>query len=157
MSDDLRRIVASVHRAGKGASLSMVEFTSILSYSLRFFPPDKARKVHQAALSSGLILPEGNGMFAPAFPIDSVQLDPDYRPPADLNIESLDRSLSDRLIEAVCRKGMDKKDAIRAINRTSESLGLLFAAAAIHVGIESGADMSSFYPEVETSFLTPAG
>jgi hypothetical protein len=157
LSEDLKRIVTSVYRSGKGTTLSMVEFVSILSYTLRFFAPDKARKVHQAAMGSGLLLPDGQGMFAPSFPLESVTVEPDYRPPADLNVDSLNRSLSDRLIDAVCRKGMDKKDAIKTINRTSESLGLLFAASAIHVGIEGGLDMSVFYGEVESSLLAPSG
>jgi hypothetical protein len=157
LSEDLKKIVSSVYRSGKGTALSMVEFVSILSYNLRFFPPDKARKVHQAALGSGLLLPDSQGMFSPSFTVGSVTIEPDYRPPPDLNIETLNRSLSDRLIDAVCRRGMDKKDAIKAINRTSEALGLLFAASAIHVGIEGGADMSVFYGEVETSFLAPTG
>jgi hypothetical protein len=96
-------------------------------------------------------------MFITSFPVGSVNVEPDYRPAPDLNVEALNRSLSDRLIDAVCRKGMDKKDAIKAINRTAESLGLLFTAAAIYVGIEGGSDMSVFYGEVETSLLMSSG
>lgn len=155
MSEELKRIVASVYRSGAGESLSTVEFVNILSYNLRFFPPDRARKVHQAALGSGLLRPEEGGMFKPSFPVENVSIPLEYRPNPDMNIEALNRSLSDRLIERVCDLGMDRKEAIRAINRTSETLNLLFPAAAIYLCVEGGKDMSMFYTEVETSFLNP--
>jgi hypothetical protein len=157
LTDDLKRIVSAVYRSGKGGTLSTVEFVNILSYNLRFFTPDRAKKVHQAALGSGLLLPDGSGSFSPSFRVEEVQVEPDYRPAPDLSLETLTRSMSDRLIDMICRSGMEKKDAIKAINRTSENLNLMFAAAAVHVAIESGSDMSAFYNEVETSFLVPSG
>jgi hypothetical protein len=155
VTDDLRKIVTSVFRSGKGSSLSTVEFVNTLSLTLRFFTLEKAKKVHQASIRSGLILPDSSGRFVPAFDIEGAEVEPDYRPPDDLDVDMLSRPLSDRLIEAVCRRGMDRKDAIKAINRTSESLNLVFAAAAVHVGIENGIDMSAFYGEVETTLLVP--
>ncbi|MDG6223939.1 MAG: DUF2240 family protein [Candidatus Thermoplasmatota archaeon] len=156
MSEDLKRIVASVYSSGARGSLSTIEFVNILSYNLRFFPPDRARKVHQAALGSGLLRPEEGGMFRPSFPLEEAEVPPDYRPNPDMNIESLNRSLSERLIESVCDIGMNRKEAIKAINRTAESLNLLFPAAAIYLCVEEGKDMSMFLTEVESTFLNIA-
>lgn len=155
MTDQLRRIVAAVYRSGKGGPLSRVEFTGILSYNLRFFPPDKANKVHKVALGTGLLRPQGQNMYVPTFPPGSVEIEPDYRPDPDIDLDAFNRSLSERLIDAVCGPGMDRREAIKRINRTAESLNLLFPAAAIYTGIDERRDMSGFYAEVESSLISP--
>ncbi|MEA3558621.1 MAG: hypothetical protein U9R75_05140, partial [Candidatus Thermoplasmatota archaeon] len=57
------------------------------------------------------------------------------------------------LIEAVLGSGLEKKEAIRLMNRIGEENNLLFAASAVHVGLDHGADMSGFYDEVENFIL----
>ena len=96
---------------------------------------------------------ESEGQIVPTFDPDDVKSDVEWEPPKDLDISSMVKPLIERLIAAVVDAGLDKKDAVRSINRTSEELNLLFAASAVHVGIDKGADMSRFYNEVENFIL----
>jgi len=156
VSDDLKKVVASVYLSRNGGPLSTVEFVGILSYNLRFFTHDKAQAVHRVALGSGLLTPQGQNMYVPSFDPGSLEVEPDFRPDPDMDLERYDRSLSERLIEAVCGPGLARKDAIRLINRAAESMNLLFPAAAIYVGIDHGRDMSSFFSEVQSTFIAPS-
>lgn len=151
MSEDLKKIITSVFSMGKGSSLSRMEMKNLLVYNLRWFGPDDAQQVIQAAMTSGLLQNDSSGMVIPTFDPDKVKVDIDYRPPSDLDMNSMVRPLFERLIEAVLETGLDKKEAIRAINRTGEERNLIFSCAAIYVGMERGADMSRFYAEVENS------
>jgi hypothetical protein len=156
MTGPLKKVVASVYRSGKGGPLSKVEFVGILSYNLRFFDPAKAGKLHKVAVGTGLLRPQGQNMYVPTFPADTIEIEPDYRPDPGMDLDSFNRSLSERLIDAVCGSGLERRDAIKNINRMAESLNLLFPAAAIYVGIEEGRDMSGFYTEVESVLLAPS-
>ena len=153
MSEDLKKILAAVFRLGKGTSLSKTEIINLMIYNLRWFDPGEARSIIQAGYQSGLLKVESEGNIVPTFDINKVESSVEWEPPEDLDISGMVRPLMERLIEAVEGAGMDKKEAVRSINRTSEELNLLFAAAAVHVGIDKGADMSRFYNEVENFIL----
>ncbi len=151
MTDDLKLIVVSTFRMGKGSSLSKVEMRNLLVYNLRWFGPEEADRIIQAAFSSGLIQTDMEGNVTPTFDISEVEISVGYEPPEDLDTEKLVRPLFERLIEAITRTGLDRKEGVRAINRKAEELNLLFPCAAIYIGIERGAEMSMFYSEVENS------
>ncbi|MGA1866155.1 MAG: DUF2240 family protein [Thermoplasmatota archaeon] len=153
MSDDLRKILAAIFRLGKGTTLSRTEMVNLMIYNLRWFDPEGARKVIQAGSQSGLLRTGTDGQMSPTFEMTDVENDIGWEPPKDIDLAKMVRPLIERLINAVEEAGMDKKEAVRSINRTSEELVLLFPAAAIHVGIEKGADMSRFYNEVENFIL----
>ena len=153
MSDDLRRILAAIFRLGKGSSLTKTEMVNLMIYNLRWFDPKGAKAVIQAGFQSGLLKAETEGQMSPTFDIEDVESDVEWEPPKDLDLGKMVRPLMERLINAVEEAGLDKKDAVRNINRSAEELNLLFPAAAVYVGIEKGADMSRFYNEVENFIL----
>jgi hypothetical protein len=153
MTDDLKRIVASVFKLGKGSSLTRTELVNLMIYNLRWFDPEEAKVVIQAGFQAGHLKKERSGHIAPTFDIDEVDMDVDWEPPGDMDLGKMVKPLMERLILAVEEAGMEKKEAVRSINRTAEELNLLFPAAAIHVGLEKGADMSRFYGEVENFIL----
>ncbi len=153
MTDDLKRIIAAVFKLGKGDSLSRIEMINLMIYNLRWFDPEIARVVIQAGFQSGYLQKDPEGRILPLFNINEVEMDVDWEPPADLDISQMVRPLMERLISTVESAGMEKKEAVRSINRTAEELNLVFPAAALHVGMEKGADMSRFYNEVENFIL----
>ena len=157
MSDELKNILASIFRMGKGSSLSRVEMRNLLVYNLRWFSPEKADRVVESAISSGLVRTEKDGMIVPAFDISSVKLDIDYTPPRDLDLEKMVRPLFERLIDTIMTTGLDRKETVRSINKKVTELNMIFPCAAVFVGIERGADMSAFYPEIENSILFQEG
>ena len=153
MSEELKKILTAIFRLGKGTSLTKTEMVNLMIYNLRWFDPKGAKAVIQAGFQSGLLKAETEGQMSPTFDIDEVDTDVDWEPPKDLDLGKIVRPLMERLISAVEEAGLDKKDAVRTINRTSEELNLLFPAAAVYVGIEKGAEMSRFFHEVENFIL----
>jgi len=153
VSEELKKILAAIFRLGKGTSLTRTEMVNLMIYNLRWFDPKGAKAVIQAGFQSGLLKAETEGQMAPTFDIGDVDTDVDWEPPKDLDLAKIVKPLMERLISAVVEAGLDKKEAVRSINRTSEELNLLFPAAAVYVGIEKGADMSRFFHEVENFIL----
>ncbi|MFW3145863.1 MAG: DUF2240 family protein [Thermoplasmatota archaeon] len=153
MTDDLKRMLATVFKMGKGGALTRTEMTNIMIYNLRWFDPEGAKLVIQAGFSSGYLKNTGDGGVLPEFDIGSVTTEAGWEPAPDLDLKKMVRPLMERLIDAVVDSGLEKKDAVRSINRKSEELNLLFAAGVIYVGLEHGADMSRFYGEVENFIL----
>ena len=151
MSQDLKRIIASVFKMGKGEALTTMEIKNLLVYNMRWFKPDDANAVIKAGLSSGLLQHGDGGDLIPSFDIDEVEIEVGYSPPKDLDMKKMIRPLFERLIEAVQATGLDKRETIRSINRKADELNLLFPCAAIYVGVIRGADMSRFYSEVDNS------
>lgn len=151
MTDDLKMIVVSIFKMGKGESLSKMEMRNLIVYNLRWFGPEEGDRIIQAALSSGMVQTDKDGKITPTFDINEIDVNVDYEPPKGLDTEKLIRPLFERLIESITRTGMDRKEAVRSINRKAEEYNLLFPCAALYIGIERGARMSMFYAEVEHS------
>ena len=146
-------MISAVYKMGKGENLTKVEMTNLMIYNLRWFDPAGAKAMIRAGIQSGLLKKEGDGELMPTFDIEEVETEPGWHPPEDLDLGRMVRPLVERLIDTVIRTGLEKKETIRLINRVSEDNGLLFAASAIHVGLDHGADMSPFYNEVENFIL----
>ncbi|MCU0798454.1 MAG: DUF2240 family protein [Candidatus Thermoplasmatota archaeon] len=151
--DELRSIVAAVFKLGNGSSLTRTEMRNILIYNLRWFDPDKAANVVDAAAASGYLQTGPDSRLTPTFDMGSTVVDVAYRPPKDLETSTLVRPLLERMIETVIRSGLDRKEAVRTINKRVGELRVLFPCAVIQVGLERGADMSPFYAEVEDQIL----
>lgn len=151
--DDLRSIVAAVFKLGKGSSLTRTEMRNILIYNLRWFDPDKATSIVEAAAMSGYLRIGPDMGLTPSFDMGTTIVDVAYRPPRDLDVSTLVRPLLERMIDTVVRSGLDRKEAVRTINKRVSELRLLFPCAVIQVGLERGADMSPFFSEVEDQIL----
>lgn len=145
--------MAAIFKLGKGSSLSKMEMRNILIYNLRWFDPDRAGAIVEAAASSGYLRTGPDGRLSPAFEMGSVELDVAYRPSKDLDVRGLVRPLLERMIETVVATGLERKEAIRAMNRKASELQLLFPNAVVQVGLERGADMTPFFAEVEDQIL----
>ena len=153
MKEEIRKIVASIFNVAGGGPLSKREFVNMLAHNLRWFDPETSKKLLNAAVRSAQIRVTPDGMLERGFDPEGVTLEADYTPDPDLDLDEMSKPLLERLIEAVCDQGLSKKDAVKMINHVGEERNLLFPAAAIHVGISRGRDMSEFYNEVNT-FIT---
>lgn len=151
MSQDLKRIIASVFKMGKGEALTKMEIRNLLVYNLRWFKPDEADAVIKAGLSSGALQHGEEGDLIPSFDIDAIEIEVGYSPPKDLDMKKMIRPLFERLIEAIQTTGLEKREVIRSINRKADELNLLFPCAALYVGIDRGVDMTRFYSEVDNT------
>ena len=153
MKEDIRKIVASIFNMAGGGPLSRRELVNMLAHNLRWFDPETSKKLLNAAVRSGQIRVTPDGMLERGFDLDAVTLEPDYTPDPDLDLDEMSKPLVERLIEAVCDQSLSKKDAVKMIDHLGEERSLLFPAAAIHVGISRGRDMSEFYNEVNTFII----
>ncbi|MGA1822196.1 MAG: DUF2240 family protein [Thermoplasmatota archaeon] len=157
MTDELRKIIASVFMISNTESLSRQEMVNLFTYNLRFFDPEESRAVVDAAKSSGYLRIRDDGSMELTFDLESAGVTAQYRPPEGLDVGSLSKPLMERLIDAVMESGLSKKEAISSINKVVEGYNLLFPAAAVYVGLENGADMSRFYPEIKNFILHGQG
>lgn len=157
MTDELRKIIASVFMLSGTDSLSKQEMVNLFSYNLRFFDPEDSRSVVEAAKNSGYLRIRDDGSMELTFDLKSVGISAEYIPPEGMDVNSLSKPLMERLIDAVMESGLSKKEAISSINRIVENYNLLFPAAAVYVGLENGADMSRFFPEVKNFIIHGQG
>ena len=157
VTDEPRKIIASVFMLSDTDSLTKQEMVNLFIYNLRFFDPEDSRSVVEAAKSSGYLRIRDDGSMELTFDQGSVGISPEYRPPEGLDVNSLSKPLMERLIDAVMESGLSKKEAISSINKVVESYSLLFPAAAVYVGLENGADMSRFFPEVKNFIIHGQG
>ena len=153
MKEEIGKIVTAIFNIAGGGPLSRREFINILAHNLRWFDPETSKKLLNAAVRSARIRVTPDGMLERAFDPDTVTLEADYTPDPSLDLDEMTKPLIERLIEAVCDQNLPRKDAVKMINHVGEELNLLFPAAAIHVSISRGRDMSEFYNEVNTFII----
>ncbi len=141
MTDLIYTVSAPFKRKGKDA-LKESEFVMALSFDLKWFTPDQAKKVVQEAEKAGLIKREGD-ILRPSFELSSVEPPQGFKPDEE-------RSLFDRLIERITvETGMDKRRVIALINKKQDELSKLveIEVSAILVALENGVNMDSLIDE----------
>jgi len=80
VSDDLTRLVAfAYHRRGVDV-MERSKLPHLLTFDLRWFSPDPAKRILARAVESGLLAPEGDGMLRVTFEPRSIEVPLNWRP-----------------------------------------------------------------------------
>lgn len=150
MTDLIYTVSAPFKRKGKDA-LKESEIVMALSFDLKWFTPEQAKKVVQEAEKTGLLKREGD-IIRPAFELSSVEPPQGFKPDEE-------RSLFDRIIERITAEtGMDKRKVIALINKKQDELSKLveIEVSAILVALEHGVVMDNFIDEEYKALLNPS-
>lgn len=84
MSDDLSRTIAfAYHRRGVDV-MERSKLMHLLTFDLRWFSPDPAKRILARAIDSGILTPEGDGLLRVTFDVKSVEVPLNWRPREDL-------------------------------------------------------------------------
>lgn len=118
--------------------LSRSDFVVELSLDRDWFSPEQSKRLIDVAASEGLLAVSEDVLelqFDPA----SVTVPPDFVPREELLRE---RSIFERVLDALVAAGVDKQDAVASINGLQSELAITLEAAAViyarRQGIEVG-------------------
>ncbi|SFC59005.1 hypothetical protein SAMN05444422_11165 [Halobiforma haloterrestris] len=126
-------------------SLEEGEFVVSLSLDRDWFSPDQAKRLIDVATREGLLEregPEGDDLV-PTFDHTEVTVPEDFVPDDDILRE---RSAFERVLDALVAEGMEKHEAVGAINGLQDELGLTIEAAAVVYARREGIDVSELAP-----------
>ncbi|MDY6965888.1 MAG: DUF2240 family protein [Halobacteriota archaeon] len=102
-------------KLGKDA-LTIDEFIFALSLDLEWFTPEEARSLLHQAVSSGLLIMDGEDL-KPNFKLKSVKRPADFRPDPDIFTGSVLKKTIDRILD---EKGIGREDVIELMNKKEE-------------------------------------
>ena len=103
------------------------EFVVALSLDRDWFSPDQAKRVVDVALGRGLLAREGEKLVA-QFDPESVTVPEEFVPDADVLRE---QSAFEQVLDKLTAAGVEKQEAVAAINGLQRDLGLTIEAAAV--------------------------
>ena len=113
------------------------EFVVALSLDRDWFSPDQAKRLVDIAQGRGLLVEEDGGLHAQFDPAD-VEVPEEFVPDESILRE---QSTFERVLEALIGAGVEKRDAVAAINDRQRRLGVANEAAAILVACEHGVEL----------------
>ncbi len=134
----LRRTVAAPFRTEGSDRMSKSEFVVALSLDRDWFSPDQAQRLVDVAVSEGLLERDGDALVA-AFDPAEVTVPEDFAPDESVLQE---RSTFERVLDAVVETGVEKQDAVAAVNRLQGDLGVTLEAAAVVYARRQGVDVT---------------
>ncbi len=130
----LRRAVAVPFRQRGVDALAESEFVVAVSLDRDWFSPDQAKRLVAAAEAQGL-LERSADEVAPTFDPSAVSVPDDFVPEERiLQDRSVFEATLDRLIDA----GVEKQDAVAAINQLQAELAVTIEAAAVLYARQNG-------------------
>jgi len=112
------------------------EFVVALSLDRDWFSPDQAKRVVDVALGRGLLERE-DGKLAAQFDPDAVEVPEEFVPDADILRE---QSAFEQVLSKLTAAGVEKQEAVAAINGLQRDLGLTIEAAAVVYARREGVD-----------------
>ncbi|SDQ87878.1 DUF2240 family protein [Natronobacterium texcoconense] len=118
------------------------EFVVALSLDRDWFSPDQAKRLIDVATQEGLLEREDDDLVA-AFDHTDVTVPEEFVPDDEILRE---RSTFERVLDALVAEGMEKHEAVGAINGLQEELGLTIEAAAVVYARREGIDVSELAP-----------
>src|SRR5207248_8840448 len=80
VSDELARVLAFAYRRRGVDIMERSKLLHLLTFDLRWFSPDPAKRILARALGAGLLQPEGDGMLRVAFDVKAVDMPLNFRP-----------------------------------------------------------------------------
>ena len=113
------------------------EFVVALSLDRDWFSPDQAKRLVDIAQGRGLLTKEERGLRAQFDPAD-VAVPEGFVPDESILRE---QSTFERVLDALIDAGVEKRDAVAAINDRQRRLGVANEAAAILVAREHGIEL----------------
>lgn len=142
---DLENVVARAYQLRGKSRLSRTEFTFALAYELKWFTPEKARAVLDAAVERGLLREEGEKLV-PAFSVKGVVIPADFKPGADVLEE---KGLLDRILGLLEAAGTGRAAALELVeNKRRRYDGLVTPeVAALIVASEKKLDIEPYVNE----------
>ncbi len=123
----LRVAVAAPFVQNGSRRLRENEFVVALSLDRDWFSPDQAKRLVDVATERGLLTREGNDLETTFDPAE-VTIPEGFAPEEDLLRE---RSSFERTLDALVAEGVEKHEAVGAINRLQAELGIAIEAAAV--------------------------
>ncbi|WP_226023290.1 DUF2240 family protein [Halomicrobium salinisoli] len=134
----LRRTVAAPFRTEGSDRMSESEFVVALSLDRDWFSPDQAKRLVDVAVSEGLLERDGDAVVA-GFDHADVTVPEEFAPDESVLQE---RSTFERVLDAVVETGVEKQDAVAAVNRLQDDLGVTLEAAAVVYARRQGVDVT---------------
>ncbi|WP_306058747.1 DUF2240 family protein [Natronococcus wangiae] len=125
------------------------EFVVALSLDRDWFSPDQAKRLIDVAVRDGLLEHDGGELVA-AFDPAEVTIPDEFVPDEDLLRE---RSAFERVLDALVAEGMEKHDAVGAINGLQQELGLTIEAAAVVYARREGIDVDDLVPVARSALI----
>ncbi|QLG48764.1 DUF2240 family protein [Natrinema halophilum] len=125
------------------------EFVVALSLDRDWFSPDQSKRLIDVATRDGLLERNGDGLtvtFDPA----SVTVPEEFVPDEDLLQE---RSAFERVLDSLVADGMEKHEAVGAINTLQQDLGLTIEAAAVVYARREGLAIDDLAPIAREAIL----
>ncbi|MEY7849488.1 DUF2240 family protein [Natrarchaeobius sp. A-rgal3] len=138
----LRVAVAAPFRQNGTSRLEESEFVVSLSLERGWFSPDQAKRLIDVATREGLIEHADDELVAAFDPTD-VTVPEEFVPDEDLLRE---RSAFERVLDALVAEGMEKHEAVGAINALQGELGVTIEAAAVIYARREGIDVTELVP-----------
>ncbi|WP_222917471.1 DUF2240 family protein [Natrinema sp. SYSU A 869] len=125
------------------------EFVVALSLDRDWFSPDQAKRLIDVATGEGL-LERGDDGLAVTFDPAEVTVPEDFVPEEDLLQE---RSAFERVLDSLVAEGMEKHEAVGAINTVQQELGLTIEAAAVIYARREGITVDDLAPIARAAVL----
>ncbi|PSP88221.1 DUF2240 domain-containing protein [Halobacteriales archaeon QS_4_69_34] len=123
----LRTVVAAPFRGRGTDTLAESEFVVALSLDRDWYSPEQATRLVDVAVTEGLLARE-DGQLGPTFDHDGVDVPEGFVPSEEL---LRGRSVFEQVLDAVVESGVEKREAVAAINRSQQSLAISVEAAAV--------------------------
>jgi hypothetical protein len=134
----LRATVATPFRQAGTRCLGEGEFVVALSLDRDWFSPDQANRLIDVAAGRGLVTREEGELRAEFDPM-AVSVPEGFVPDEDVLRE---QSTFERLLAAITDAGMEKQEAVAAVNRRQRDLAVSIEAAAVLCARERGVDVA---------------
>lgn len=134
----LRTAVAAPFRQQGRDRMGKSEFVVALSLDRDWFSPDQAKRLLDVAASEGLV-ERVDGDVTVTFDLDGVDVPDGFVPDESILQE---RSTFERVLDAIVDAGVQKQEAVAAINSLQADLGVTVEAAAVVYARRQGIDVS---------------
>ncbi|MWG35799.1 DUF2240 family protein [Halomarina oriensis] len=136
----LRKAVAAPFRAKGRERVAESEFVVALSLDRDWFSPDQAKRLIDVAVGEGL-LDRTDGELVVSFDPDDEPIPDGFHPDESVIQE---RSTFQRVLDALVDTGIEKQDAVAAINALQSEAGITIEAAAVLYAHKQGVDVGTF-------------
>ncbi|MFC6717438.1 DUF2240 family protein [Natrialbaceae archaeon GCM10025810] len=143
----LRVAVAAPFVQNGARRLRENEFVVALSLDRDWFSPDQSKRLIDVATGEGLLEREDADLVCTFDPAD-VTVPDEFVPDDDLLRE---RSAFERVLDALVAEGVEKHEAVGAINSLQQDLGITIEAAAVVHARRAGLDVSDLAPIARTA------
>jgi hypothetical protein len=120
-----------------------------LSLDRDWFSPDQAKRLIDVATQEGLLDHEDGDLVAAFDPTD-VRIPEEFVPEEDLLRE---RSAFERVLDALVAEGVEKHEAVGAINGLQGELGVTIETAAVVYARRRGIDVSELVPVARSALI----